>query len=218
MQYAILFLEGIITFISPCMLPMLPIYISYFAGQSDNDESKKNSALKNSIGFVIGFSLVFIALGALSSTVGAFLFKHYQLINIIFGVLLIILGLNYIGILKIAFLNMSRKLSFKNKNQNFFMSILFGIIFSVGWTPCIGTFLGSALMLAANSGTVLKGILMLLVYSLGLGIPFIISAILIQQLKKTFDFIKRNYKIINTISGLLLVALGIMMIFGIFGF
>ena len=189
-----------------------------FAGKDEDNGDRKNNAVINSVGFVIGFSLVFILLGALSGSVGAFLFRNAKAVNIIFGSILIILGLNYTGILKIGFLNATRKFSFNHKSLGIFSSILFGMVFSIGWTPCIGTFLGSALMLAANSGTVWKGILMLAVFSLGLGIPFILSALLIQQLKSTFDFIKRNYKIINAVSGILLIVLGILMILGYFGF
>lgn len=211
MDYFILFLEGIITFISPCILPMIPIYISYFIGGDEN-----NKPLINSIGFVIGFSVIFTILGAAAGTFGAFIQKYMQLFNIIAGVLLIIFGLNYIGIFKISFLERSFKL--KNKADlnklNLASSILFGMIFAIGWTPCVGTFLGAALMIAASSQDTLKGILMLLSYSLGLGIPFIISALLIENLKGAFKFIKKNYKIINTISGILLILIGVMMMTG----
>lgn len=215
MNYFILFLEGILTFISPCILPMLPIYISYFIGE---DESKNNKALINSIGFVVGFSMIFTVLGAAAGTFGVFIQKYMQLFNIIAGIILIIFGLNYIGIFKITFLERSFKL--KNKTNlsklNLISSTLFGMIFAIGWTPCVGTFLGAALMIAANSQDTLKGILMLISYSLGLGIPFIISALLIENLKSAFKFIKRNYKIINTISGILLIVIGLMMMTGIF--
>ncbi len=213
MNYFILFLEGILTFISPCILPMLPIYISYFIGE---DESKNNKALINSIGFVVGFSMIFTVLGAAAGTFGVFIQKYMQLFNIIAGIILIIFGLNYIGIFKITFLERSFKL--KNKTNlsklNLISSTLFGMIFAIGWTPCVGTFLGAALMIAANSQDTLKGILMLISYSLGLGIPFIISALLIENLKSAFKFIKRNYKIINTISGILLIVIGLMMMTG----
>lgn len=213
MNYFILFLEGILTFISPCILPMLPIYISYFIGE---DESKNNKALINSIGFVVGFSMIFTVLGAAAGTFGVFIQKYMQLFNIIAGIILIIFGLNYIGIFKITFLERSFKL--KNKTNlsklNLISSTLFGMIFAIGWTPCVGTFLGAALMIAANSQDTLKGILMLISYSLGLGLPFIISALLIENLKSAFKFIKRNYKIINTISGILLIVIGLMMMTG----
>ncbi len=213
MNYFILFLEGILTFISPCILPMLPIYISYFIGE---DESKNNKALINSIGFVVGFSMIFTVLGAAAGSFGVFIQNYMKLFNIIAGILLIVFGLNYIGIFKITFLERSFKLNNKaNLNKlNLISSTLFGMIFAIGWTPCVGTFLGAALMIAANSQDTMKGILMLISYSLGLGIPFIISALLIENLKSAFKFIKRNYKIINTISGILLIVIGLMMMTG----
>lgn len=213
MNYFILFLEGIITFISPCILPMLPIYISYFMGSNDD---KKNRALVNSIGFVIGFSIIFTLLGAAAGTFGVLIKKHTTTFNILSGLLLIVFGLNYIGILKIEILERSFKIKSKNnmKNLNLIASILFGIVFAIGWTPCVGTFLGSALMMAAHSQNLTKGVLMLLIYSLGLGIPFIISAVLIDTLKEAFIFIKKNYKIINMISGIFLIIIGILMMTG----
>ncbi len=215
MQYLISFIEGFITFISPCMLPMIPIYISYFVGDADASTSnKKNKALKNSLGFVFGFSLVFILLGALAGSLGSFVFHHSKMLNIVGGLLLILFGLNYIGILKINFLNKVVKLQAHSNVTNFLSSVLFGIIFSIGWSPCVGTFLGSALMLAAHQGTVLKGTILLIFYSVGLGIPFVLSAVLIENIKNIFDFIKRNYKIINMVSGLFLIIMGILMMTG----
>jgi len=213
MQYLISFLEGIITFISPCLLPMLPIYISYFAGGNTKNTKK---TLTGAFGFVLGFTVVFVSLGALAGTLGGFLKQHQTMVNLISGLIVIIFGLNYLGLLKINIFNGNRR-NFNTDNLNFFTCLLFGIIFSIGWTPCIGAFLGSALMLASQQGQVLTGMLMLLAYSLGLGIPFILSAILIQKLKSTFDFIKRNYKIINTVSGIFLIIVGIMMATGTLG-
>ena len=213
MQYFISFLEGIITFISPCLLPMLPIYISYFAG-GDTKNTKKT--LAGALGFVLGFTVVFISLGALAGTLGSFLKEYQAAVNIISGLIVVLFGLNYLGIFKLNIFQGSRK-NFDTDNLNFFSSILFGIIFSIGWTPCVGAFLGSALMMASVQGKVLTGILMLLSYSLGLGIPFILSAVLIHKLKTTFDFIKKNYATINTISGILLILVGIMMTTGTLG-
>lgn len=213
MQYFISFLEGIITFISPCLLPMLPIYISYFAG-GDTKNTKKT--LTGAFGFVFGFTVVFIALGALAGTIGSFLIKYQTAVNIISGLIVIVFGLNYLGIFKLNLFQGSRK-NFNTDNLNFFSCVLFGIIFSIGWTPCVGAFLGSALMMASQQGKAMTGMLMLLAYSLGLGIPFILSAVLIQKLKTTFDFIKRNYSIINTVSGILLIIVGIMMATGTLG-
>lgn len=213
MNYIILFLEGIITFISPCILPMVPIYISYFMG--DNTSSnKKNKALINSFAFVFGFAFIFTLFGGMAGKFGNLINEYMNIFNMISGILLIIFGLNYIGILKIKFLQRTFRIKQERKNSSIVSSILFGFVFGVGWTPCVGPFLGSAMMIAANSSHTLEGISMLLVYSLGLGIPFILSALLIDTLKGTFNFIKRNYKIINIISGTILIVIGIMMMTG----
>ncbi|MDF2632962.1 MAG: cytochrome c biosis protein transrane region [Caproiciproducens sp.] len=216
MDYLISFLEGIVTFISPCLLPMLPIYISYFAGQ--NGGEKKKSAITNALGFVLGFTLVFITLGAFAGTVGNFLKEYHTVVNIVAGVIVILFGLNFIELIRIPFLNMNRQLKIKKTNMGFLSSVLFGVIFSIGWTPCVGAFLGSALMLAASGGESMRGVFMLLCFSLGLGIPFIASAILIDQLKSTFDFIKKNYRIFNLISGGLLIIVGLLMATGLMGY
>jgi cytochrome c-type biogenesis protein len=213
MQYVISFLEGIITFISPCLLPMLPIYISYFAGGGERSMGK---TLKGALGFVTGFTLVFMAMGALAGTVGSFLHRYQTAVNIVSGLVVIFFGLNFLGVFKLNLFQGSRH-SVKTGNMGFFSALLFGIIFSVGWTPCVGAFLGSALMLASQQGHVLEGTMMLLVYSLGLGIPFVLSAVLIDYLKSAFNWIKRNYKVINIISGSLLILIGILMATGTLG-
>ena len=213
MQYLIAFLEGIITFISPCLLPMLPIYVSYFSGGGERDTKK---TLKNALGFVTGFTVLFIAMGALAGTVGSFLRQHQTAVNIVSGLIVVFFGLHFLGVFKFNIFRGSAK-RLQNQNMGFFSSLLFGIVFSVGWTPCVGAFLGSALMLASQQGHVLEGMLMLLVYSLGLGIPFVFSALLIDKLKSTFDFIKRHYRIINTVSGCFLILIGVLMAFGILG-
>lgn len=216
MDYFISFLEGIITFISPCLLPMLPIYISYFASQNNEDNKKKT--LGNALGFVLGFTFVFVILGAFAGTLGSFLIQYKTLINIISGGIVILFGLNFLGIIKIPLLNTQRQFHGNMITTGFFSSILFGMIFSIGWTPCVGAFLGSALILAAQSGESTKGILMLFSFSLGLGIPFIISALLIDRLKSTFDFIKKHYRVINIISGSLLILVGALMATGFMGY
>jgi cytochrome c-type biogenesis protein len=214
MQYFISFLEGIVTFISPCLLPMLPIYVSYFAGGIKDNSTAKT--LKNALGFVAGFTAVFVLMGALAGTIGGFLREYQTAVNIVSGLVVIFFGLNYLGVLKLnIFKGMKNPLA--GKELGFFSSMLFGIIFSVGWTPCVGAFLGSALMLASQQGQAVTGIIMLLCYSLGLGIPFVASAILIDKLKGAFTFIKKNYKTINIICGVLLVAVGILMMTGLLG-
>ncbi len=212
MQYLISFLEGIITFVSPCLLPMLPVYISYFAG---GGEKATGRVVKNALGFITGFTAVFIMMGALAGTFGRFLGEYRLAVNIVTGVIVIIFGLNFLGVFR---LNIFKGINFSKTNgMGFFSSVLFGLVFSVGWTPCVGAFLGSALLLAANRGSMAEGIVMLLCYSLGLGIPFFVSAILIDKLKSAFVWIKRHYGLINTVSGVLLVLVGVLMATGLFG-
>lgn len=216
MEYLLLFLEGMITFISPCLLPLLPVYISYFAGQQS--EGKPRATIVNALGFVFGFSAVFVLLGAFAGAVGGLLREYGTVVNIVSGILVILFGLNFMDIIRIPLLNTSRQMTAKSLKAGFFSSLLFGVIFSVGWTPCVGAFLGSALMFAASSGESLKGVLMLSCFSLGLGIPFMASAILIDRLKSAFTFIKKNYRIINRLSGGLLVVVGILMATGLMGY
>ena len=213
MQYIISFLEGIITFISPCLLPMLPIYISNFAGGGERTTRK---TVTGAFGFVSGFTVVFVAMGALAGTVGSFLKEYQVAVNLISGLVVIFFGLNFLGIFKLNLFKGS-KYAAVTDNMGFFSTMLFGVIFSVGWTPCVGAFLGSALMLASQQGHMVQGMLMLLAYSLGLGIPFVLSAVLIDYLKSAFNWIKKNYKIINFISGSLLVFIGILMATGMLG-
>ena len=213
MQYLITFLEGIITLISPCLLPMLPIYVSYFAGGGERSTGK---TLSRALGFVLGFTLMFVAMGALAGTLGSFLTRHHTAVNIVLGLIVIAFGLNYLGVFRLKLFRGSGR-TLEHRELSFFSAVLFGIVFSVGWTPCVGAFLGSALALASQQGHVLAGMLMLLVYSLGLGLPFILSAVLIDRLKTAFDWIKRHYNIINTVCGVLLIAVGVLMATGTLG-
>ncbi len=214
MQYVLSFLEGIITFISPCILPMIPVYITYFA----NGEENKKKSVTNALGFVLGFTIVFVALGAFAGFLGGLLVRYETVVNIVTGLVVVIFGLNFMGVLRIGLLNQTKKADVEVKSTGFGGSVLFGIVFSIGWTPCVGAFLGSALMLASQQGTALQGILMLVFYSVGLGIPFVLSALLIDRLKSLFDAIKRNYRTINVVSGGLLVVMGIMMMTGLFAY
>lgn len=213
MQYVISFLEGVVTFISPCLLPMLPIYISYFAGGGERSVKK---TLSGALGFVTGFTIVFVALGALAGTLGSLLKEYQTAVNIVSGLIVIFFGLNFLGVFKLTlFKGSNHKVNMKN--MGFFSAMLFGIIFSVSWTPCVGAFLGSALMLASQQGHVGEGVVMLLVYSLGLGIPFVLSAVLIDYLKSAFNWIKKHYKVINIVCGVLLILVGVLMVTGLIG-
>ena len=210
MQYIISFLEGIVTFVSPCLLPMLPIYISYFAGGGERTTGK---TLKGALGFVAGFTLVFVALGALAGTLGSFLRQYQTVVNIVSGLIVVIFGLSFLGLFKLNIFKGSQR-SIDTQKMGFFSAVLFGMIFSIGWTPCVGAFLGSALILASQQGHVVEGMLMLFSYSLGLGIPFILSAVLIDYLKSAFNWIKKHYTVINAVSGALLIVIGILMMTG----
>lgn len=213
MEYLISFLEGIITFISPCLLPMLPIYISYFAGGGERSTRK---TLTGALGFVLGFTAVFVAMGALAGTLGSFLKQYQTAVNVVSGLVVIFFGLHFLGVFKLNLFRGSSR-AMDTSDMGFFSALLFGVIFSLGWTPCVGAFLGSALALASQQGHVVKGMAMLLAYSLGLGIPFVLSAVLIDKLKSAFDWVKRNYRIINAVSGGLLILVGILMATGLLG-
>ena len=178
---------------------MLPIYISYFAGGGERTTRK---TLLGALGFVSGFSVIFVAMGALAGTIG-------RLVVILFG-------LNFLGIFKWNLFRGGGK-TVNSHEMGFFSAMLFGMVFSLGWTPCVGAFLGSALMLASQQGHVIEGMLMLLCYSLGLGIPFLLSAVLIDYLKSAFNWIKKHYRIINTVSGCFLILVGILMATGTLG-
>lgn len=215
MEYLITFMEGIITFISPCLLPMLPLYLLYFAGNKSDDV--KNRVWINAIAFVMGFTIVFTIMGAFAGSIGALLQRYQVYVNIVTGMIVVALGLSFMGVIKLNIFGHSKLKLTEVKPLGFFSTLIFGMVFALGWTPCIGAFLGSALLLASQHGSVIKGMILLLLYSLGLGIPFLISAILIDKLKNTFDFIKRNYHVINMISGIALILIGIAMIFGLLG-
>lgn len=213
MEYVISFLEGIITFVSPCLLPMIPIYVTYFAA---GEEVRTSVVLRNALGFVLGFTIVFVAMGALAGTVGSFFLQHRMVVNVICGVIVVLFGLYFLGFIKV---NLFRgpKASMEGRQLGFVSALLFGMVFSVGWTPCVGAFLGSALMLASQQGSALAGVLMLLCYSAGLGVPFVVSAVLIDKLKGAFDAIKKHYDIITKVCGWLLVAVGVLMATGLLG-
>lgn len=210
MDYVFTFIEGLASFISPCILPMLPIYISYFIGK---DNKKVSKAIINSIGFVLGFTVIFILLSILASSFGGIISNNIKYIKILFGIIIILLGLNYMELIKIKFLNKTKSSNRKAKDLNFIKSMIFGMLFSISWTPCIGTFLASALLLIAKNQDMVKGIILMIVYLIGLGIPFIISAALLEKLKEVFNFVKKHYDVIKKISGIILIIMGIYMIF-----
>ncbi len=211
MEYLITFIEGIISFISPCMLPLLPVYISFIAGGED----KKQKSLPHALGFCAGFTALFMLLGLFAGTVGRFLRGNSRVFDIICGILVILFGVMYLADARLPFL---RPLDGSGiRRGTVLSSALFGIIYAINLTPCTGAFLGSALLLASTSGGMLKGALLLFAYSLGLAVPFILSALVIGQLSRTLGFVRKNYRIINILCGCFLIIVGLLMIFGVFG-
>jgi cytochrome c-type biogenesis protein len=191
---------------------MLPIYFLYLAGEADKSEIaiNKNRLLINSIGFVIGFTIVFVLLGATVTTLGHFLVSYKEEFRKASGVVMALFGLHYMGMIKLNFLNIEKKINYEFDKLGFLSSIVFGMVFGFGWSPCLGAFLGSALAMASNSKTVLQGITLLLVYSLGLGIPFLLSAVFIEKIKEAFKKIQIYNRYISISSGLLLILAGIL--------
>ena len=176
-------------------------------------EENNKKAIINSIGFVLGFTIVFLILSIFASTFGMLISKYLKYIKIVFGIIIILLGLNYMELLQFKFLNKNKGIKFNTKNLNFFKAMLFGILFSISWTPCIGSFLSSALLIVAKGQNLIKGIILMLLYSVGLGIPFVISVVLMEKLKNIFNVIRNNYKIIKKVSGIILIVMGLYVMF-----
>lgn len=208
MRFVITFLEGMISFISPCMLPMLPVYLSYFAGGAD----KKRHVFVRACAFVLGYTVVFICLGIFAGSLGYFLTRYRTAVNIVSGAIIILFGLSYLELFSLSFF---KGIQGEHQVTGIFSALLFGMVYSVNLTPCVGAFLGSAIMMASSSADALQGGLLLLAYSLGLGIPFLFAAALTEQLNVFFQKIKKNYRWINTLCGCFLILVGILTAFGV---
>ncbi|MBE6036069.1 MAG: cytochrome c biogenesis protein CcdA [Clostridiales bacterium] len=238
MQYLITFLEGLISFLSPCMLPLLPVYIFYFGGGDgkpacrETEQGKTGATrgriLVRALAFVLGFTVLFCLMGLFAGTLGTFLAKYQKWVNLAAGLLVILFGLSYLEVVRLPFFKSGAAAPVmkgaKGEGAAAGLSnlaaagsaFLFGMVYAVSLTPCVGAFLGSALMLASAAGTALQGFLLLLVYSLGLGIPFLLSALLLEELKGAFQFVKKNYAIINRVCGAFLILVGAAMALGLF--
>ncbi len=216
-------LAGLLSFLSPCVLPLIPGYLSFISGVSMDDLQRRDrsSALTgrlfiNTLFFVLGFSLVFVLLGATASSLGKFLTENLSLFNKIAGVLVFLFGLHVAGVFRVKALNYEKRFHLDtSKRRGLLGSSLIGIAFAFGWTPCIGPILGSILVLAGQQASVNQGILLLLFYSAGLGIPFIITAVLFSYLIGTFSFVKRHFHAIEIISGVLLMIIGVLIFFNL---
>ena len=203
---------GLISFLSPCVLPLIPGYISYISGSSINElVEKKNINLFPIILFTVGFSIVFIIFGAASTFLGQVLLQNSYELRIVAGLIIIILSLHIIGLINIGFLNYEKRIQ-TNINKNFFSPILVGMAFAFGWTPCIGPILGSILVLASTEESLGRGILLLFFYSIGLAIPFILSGYLMQKFLIFSKNFKKNINIVSKIGGIILLITGILII------
>ena len=201
---------GLISFLSPCVLPLIPGYISYISGNSVNELiEKKNINLFPIILFTIGFSIVFIIFGAASTFLGQVLLQNSYELRIVAGLIICVLSLHIIGILNISFLNYEKRIH-TTVNTNFFSPIFIGMAFAFGWTPCIGPILGSILVLAATEESINKGLLLLFFYSLGLALPFILSGYLIQKFLIFSKNFNKNINLVSKIGGIILLITGIL--------
>ena len=211
-ELLIAFGAGLISFLSPCVLPLIPGYISYISGSSINELiDKKNINLIPMVLFTIGFSIVFIIFGAASTFLGQVLLQNSYELRIIAGLIIIILSLHIIGVLNINFLNFEKRIQTKI-NTNFYSPILIGMAFAFGWTPCIGPILGSILVLAATEASINKGVMLLSFYSLGLAIPFILSGYLIQKFLIFSKNFRKNINLVSKIGGIILLITGVLII------
>jgi cytochrome c-type biogenesis protein len=214
---------GFISFISPCVLPLVPAYISFISGVSmdelRNAERQQQMTLRlmiSSLLFIGGFTLVFVLLGATATFVGGFLLQNLGVISKVAGVVLIIFGLHVAGLIKIPFLNYEARFQTGSKPTGAIGAVLVGSAFAFGWTPCIGPILGGILAIAGSQETVGQGMLLLFIYSLGLGIPFFLTAIATQRLLRAMNRVKKHFKTVEIVSGGFLIAVGIMMVFNLF--
>mgnify|MGYP001280629945 FL=1 len=203
---------GLVSFLSPCVLPLIPGYISYISGSSLNELIEKKSInLLPIILFTVGFSIVFIVFGAASTFLGQVLLKNSYELRIAAGLIIVILSLHIIGIINIKFLNYEKRMQ-TNSNTNFYSPILIGMAFAFGWTPCIGPILGSILVLAATEESLNKGVILLFSYSLGLAIPFILSGYLIQRFLIFSKNFKKNIGLVSKIGGIILLITGVLIL------
>lgn len=217
------FSAGIISFLSPCILPLIPSYLAFITGISLDELSSGDSLKKvrkiviiNSILFILGFSLVFIALGASATFIGKFLSENIRWLEIGGGIVVIILGLHFAGIFRLRFLEREKKIHLQKKPLGFFGTIIVGMAFGAGWTPCVGPILGAILTMAATTQSITKGIVLLTVYSAGLGLPFLLTGIIIQKFFEYFQSIRKYFKAINLAGGILLIILGLLLLTGYF--
>ncbi len=219
------FFAGILSFLSPCVLPLVPAYISFMSGVSVDELQKTENrrevlrkTLLTSLAFVLGFTVVFVALGATATAVGEFLLSKFHFISKIAGLIIIVLGLHFLGLFKkvLSFMNYEKRFHVQDVQAGVLGAFLIGLAFAFGWTPCVGPILGPILFLAGGQDTVMEGIFLLSAYSLGLGVPFLLTAMATQKFLRLFNEVKRYFHVIEVISGLFLILVGILIFSGKF--
>lgn len=225
MTLGVAFLAGLVSFLSPCVLPLVPIYLAQLVGQSvyqssgATEETKSHATRLNTflhaLVFVSGFTLSFVALGATASALGEFLKVHQFLLRQIGGVILVMIGLHLTGLLKLPFLYRQKRFEFRPERPGYLASFVIGVIFAIGWTPCIGLILGPILVLAANTETLRQGVMLLLMYSLGLGIPFLLLGLGLDRLSRLLKWLKPHTGKIEIGTGIIMITMGIMIYFNL---
>jgi cytochrome c-type biogenesis protein len=221
MSWAVAFLAGLASFFSPCILPIIPSYLAFITGLSLSEltADKKSAKIRkttvvSTLCFIMGFSVVFVSLGAGASKIGLLLQQHMEIISKVAGVIVVIFGLYIMGVLKLSFLTKHKQIEVKSKPAGYIGSFLIGIAFSLGWTPCVGPILGTILLVASQSDTIWQGIYLLCFYSLGIAIPFLLTAIAVDSALGYFTKIKKHMRKINIAAGILLILVGILIFTG----
>lgn len=216
--YITAFLGGLLSFLSPCVLPLIPSYVSFITGVSfddfkDGDRARiRKLTLINSLSFVVGFSTVFVLLGVSSSYIGRLFAVYYDHIRIIGGIIIILMGLYVMGIFKLNFLAGDKRIHLQSKPRGYFGSFIVGLTFGAGWTPCIGPILGSILLIASTTGSAVQGFKLLLAYSMGLAIPFMATALAINTFLSHLTATQKYMRLIMAVSGMLLIAFGVILL------
>jgi cytochrome c-type biogenesis protein len=213
------FLAGALSFLSPCVLPLVPSYLSLMSGVGASElavatKVDQRRLLRSTLLFVAGYSVVFTALGALASAVGSFLFDHQLGLRQVSGALIVVMGLALAGLVRPAFFDRERRIHVSSRALGVYAPPVMGAAFAFGWSPCIGPVLGAILGLAASSADLSRGVLLLLAYSAGLGVPFVASGVAFGRLTGAFAWVKRHFGVINLVSGLLLAGFGVLLLTG----
>jgi cytochrome c-type biogenesis protein len=218
-SFGVAFLAGLVSFLSPCVLPLVPIFLAQMVGQSvsqSSDSGKKRLVtFLHALIFVAGFTLGFIALGATASELGSVLHANQFLLRQVGGILLILIGLHMTGILKLPFLYWQKHFEFHPSRPSYPASLLIGIIFAIGWTPCVGLILGPILALAANAATLRQGVMLLLIYSLGLGVPFLLIGLGLDRFSRLLKWLKPHLGKIEIATGVIMIAMGVLIYFNL---